>query len=240
LQSSHNPVTDDKYTPKIIHRPGDRQVVPGIVKVFQEGRSSFQVGAGNNLFDYVYIDNAVQAHILAASRLTSPPIPLSTFEDRLRPVDATLRTRTIPTSVEGHKDPPIPAQRSYFDTYSPVSPISGPTSVAGEIFYITNGEPFPFWSFVRAIYAAYDPTASTRVWALPVPVAFLFASLGEMWGKLMGREVALTTERVEYSVSHLWTNIEKARRILGYEPKVGMEEGIRKAVAVRHSPYLVW
>jgi len=218
----------------LTNRPGDRQAIPGILQVYKEGKAAFQVGHGHNLFDYVYIDNAVHAHLLATARLSAPPVPLSTFSSRLRPVSISLSPRTIPTSQPDHIDPPIPASRPYFDTYAPSSPVPPALSVAGETFYITNGEPFPFWAFVRAVYAHYaGPSFSTRVVPLPVPVAYAVAWIGEMWGWMVGKEVALTRERVDFSVGHAWFNIEKARRVLGYEPVVGMEEGIKKAVDVR-------
>lgn len=39
-------------------------------------------------------------------------------------------------------------------------------------------------------------------------------------------------ERVGYLCATRWYNIEKARRVLGYAPIVGMDEGIRKTAEV--------
>lgn len=44
--------------------------------------------------------------------------------------------------------------------------------------------------------------------------------------------VSLPASRVAVTSSSRWFNIEKARRVLGYEPKVGLEEGIKRSVAV--------
>jgi len=44
-----------------------------------------------------------------------------------------------------------------------------------------------------------------------------------------------TRFRVAYSCGVRWHNIEKARRVLGYEPQVGVEEGIKRMISVRHS-----
>ena len=48
----------------------------------------------------------------------------------------------------------------------------------------------------------------------------------------MGREPGFTHGRVYYRNTHLWFNIEKARQVLGYEPDVGIEEGIKRTIVV--------
>jgi nucleoside-diphosphate-sugar epimerase len=56
--------------PHLIWGPGDKHFVPRIIK-----RSSrlIKVGNGKNLVDTVYIDNAAQAHLLAADALEKKP-----------------------------------------------------------------------------------------------------------------------------------------------------------------------
>ena len=49
----------------------------------------------------------------------------------------------------------------------------------------------------------------------------------------MGKEAGFTRYRVGYSCATRYHNIEKARRVLGYEPEVGLEEGVRRMVEVR-------
>ncbi|KAL8283996.1 hypothetical protein RQP46_005109 [Phenoliferia psychrophenolica] len=48
---------------------------------------------------------------------------------------------------------------------------------------------------------------------------------------LMGKTPNLTRGKVVYSTTHRYYNIEKARRVLGYEPIVGLQEGIKRAIA---------
>ncbi|KAH8798574.1 hypothetical protein DL96DRAFT_1564910 [Flagelloscypha sp. PMI_526] len=43
-----------------------------------------------------------------------------------------------------------------------------------------------------------------------------------------GKKTVLTQFRVSFCCSTRWHNIEKARRVLGYEPQVGVEEGVRR------------
>lgn len=54
--------------PHLVWGPGDRNLVPQLIARARAGRLRF-VGDGSNLVDTTYIDNAVDAHILAAARL---------------------------------------------------------------------------------------------------------------------------------------------------------------------------
>ena len=58
--------------------PNDSTCLGKMVAVAQAGKMRFQMGDGKNLFDFIYIDNLVEAHILAARALTGaygkPPL----------------------------------------------------------------------------------------------------------------------------------------------------------------------
>ena len=54
--------------PHLIWGPGDNHLVPRLIQRAQTGQLR-QVGAGKNLVDATYIDNAADAHLLAADRL---------------------------------------------------------------------------------------------------------------------------------------------------------------------------
>ncbi len=56
--------------PHLIWGPGDNHLVPRII---QRAKSLRQVGDGRNLVDTIYIDNAADAHLLAAQRLMISP-----------------------------------------------------------------------------------------------------------------------------------------------------------------------
>jgi len=49
--------------------PDDTQVISLLHDCIAKGETNFIVGDGNNLYDWMYIDNAVHAHILAAENL---------------------------------------------------------------------------------------------------------------------------------------------------------------------------
>ena len=78
------------------------------------------------------------------------------------------------------------------------------------------------------------PSSTTnREKARNKPLMMILASGAEWWAWLVGKQPGLTRYRVTYSCVSRCHNIEKARRVLGYEPKVGMEEGLRRTLEVR-------
>jgi dihydroflavonol-4-reductase len=69
---------------------------------------------------------------------------------------------------------------------------------------------------------------------LRVPNALVYAvgATGEFCGRLIGRAVFLNRQKVRETVQEAWTcSIEKARRVLGFEPMVSLDEGIAQTLA---------
>ena len=120
------------------------------------------------------------------------------------------------------------------------------------------GEPIAFWDFPRAVWKEYNGHVAPWVLPLPVPVGLTIAALAEGVMGLLGKTPNMTQGKVVYSTVNRFYNIEKvsltaasgrrvrqtdlemegclqARRFLGYEPIVGFEEGVKRAVAVRFS-----
>ena len=61
----------------------------------------------------------------------------------------------------------------------------------------------------------------------------MVAATGSEWfGWLTGKEPTFTKFKVAFTCATRWHNIEKARRVLGYEPEVGVEEGVKRMVDV--------
>lgn len=58
--------------PAGIFGPGDRQLVPGLRTAARLGQSKFQLGDNNNLFDWTYVGNVADAHVLAAQKILDP------------------------------------------------------------------------------------------------------------------------------------------------------------------------
>ena len=239
--------------PAGIFGPGDRQVLQGLLKVVENNQTKYQIGSNENLFDWTYVQNVVHAHLLAADKLYNEPISPNSFEEPLNFTDATLEYVRIPTSrarnVGPHTDRDVSNEETelalnYSKGISEVKPISrtkfdqfgtirDPSSlkVSGQAFFITNGEPIYFWDFPRAVWrgVGHIPPKPT---VLPSSLGYYLGAAAEAFAWLSGRDAGFTRYRVKYASSSRWYNIEKARRILGYEPQVGIEDGIKNTIDV--------
>lgn len=102
--------------------------------------------------------------------------------------------------------------------------------VAGRAYFITNGEPMPFWDFVRHVLARLGLPPIR--WAVPHQLVYAIASVKEGFEALRGAEVSpedgLTRFAIRYMCTHHYFSIERARRELGYDPKVSVREGIER------------
>ncbi|KAF8895449.1 C-3 sterol dehydrogenase [Infundibulicybe gibba] len=143
-----------------------------------------------------------------------------------------------------------PVVRTRFDGLSDFSlsrsklyhPDKSPLQVAGQVFFITNGEPCYFWDFARSIWHELDkhfPDHRRKRGMIHLPKSIgLVAATGSEWVSwLMGKEPTFTKFKVTFACSTRWHNIEKARRLLGYEPEVGIEDGIKRMVDWWYSEY---
>lgn len=103
--------------------------------------------------------------------------------------------------------------------------------VDGEAFFITNTEPVYFWDFTRAVWAAAGNDKGTEhVWVIRRETGLLIGAILE-WGMwLIGRTPKLSRRQVKYSCMTRYYDCGKARRRLGYQPIVGLGEGIVRSV----------
>lgn len=158
--------------PSTIIGPGDTAVIGLIYDLIAKHETNFIVGDGNNFYDFMYIDNAVHAHVLAIENL--------------------LTTK----------------------------------SAAGQSFFISNQEPVYFWDFMAYVWAQFGHVPKYRI-RIPAPIAWLAGCLMEVGTWLTGSAPTLDRGSVKDGLGTRYSNNEKARRILGYEPKVGLAEGVR-------------
>ncbi len=159
--------------PHLIWGPGDNNILPRFVARARTGRLK-RIGPTTTLIDPVYIDNAAEAHLLAA--------------DRLAPG----------------------------------------SNVAGKAYFITQGETIPLWEMVDNLLKAAQMGAVRR--SISRPMALVASGLLEAAYSLTGRrdEPAMTRFMARQLSTTHWFSIEGARRDLGYEPRVGFAEGLRR------------
>ena len=162
--------------PHLIWGPGDPHLVPRILDRARSGRLRL-LGDRSNEVDSVYVDNAADAHVLAA--------------DRLEPG----------------------------------------STIAGKAYFISQGEPLPLEDLMNRILAAGGlPPVERR---MPVGVAYFLGALLETVYGLLGIENEPPLTRFvarQLSTAH-WFDISAARRDLGYEPAVSLDEGMERLAA---------
>ncbi len=102
----------------------------------------------------------------------------------------------------------------------------------GEAYFITNGEPMGFFDFVSDVVSrlGYPPVTKHVPWQLAYGVAAIKESIDTLRGGKMRQEDGISRFAIRYMCSHHYFSIEKARRELGYEPRVLMDEGIHLTV----------
>jgi len=103
--------------------------------------------------------------------------------------------------------------------------------IAGEVYFITNGEPMPFFDFVEDFVMQFGQPAITG--KVPYWLAYSAACVVEFWDTLKGgtfKEGGLTRFAVNYMVTHHYFSIKKAKKDLGWTPAVSVAEGIRITV----------
>ncbi len=167
--------------PHLIWGPGDNHLVPRIVARGRRRRLRL-IGDGSNRVDSVYIDNAVDAHLLAAERLG--------------------------------EDSPI----------------------AGQAYFITNGEPLAMSDLLGRILQAADLPPITQ--QMDPERAF---RIGRRLEKIyrffrVRREPPMTRFLAhQLSTTHFF-DISASKRDLGFEPKVSIEEGMKRLRHWLHSP----
>jgi sterol-4alpha-carboxylate 3-dehydrogenase (decarboxylating) len=111
--------------------------------------------------------------------------------------------------------------------------------VAGEIFFITNDDPYPFWTYTNGILDRLDKChpgkrSGKKPIVIPRIIGLFIAGCFELTYWLLRRKdkPVFTRYIVTFMCTARWYNIEKAKNTLGYKPLVGMEEGLERTVEV--------
>jgi nucleoside-diphosphate-sugar epimerase len=108
------------------------------------------------------------------------------------------------------------------DRLSPDSPL------AGRAYFITNGEPVVLWDFIDQLLAVagIPPVRATVSPRVAYAVGWIAEGVWRTF-RLAGEPPMSRFLAEELATSH-WFNIDAARRDLGYNPRVSMEEGLRR------------
>ena len=159
--------------PHLVWGPGENHIVSRIVAQGRSGKLR-RIQGFDKLVDTTYIDDAAEAHALAAEKLAETP------------------------------------------------------KIGGKAYFISQGEPRPLWDIVNGILKAAGVTPVTK--SVPKRAALAAATLFESSYRLLGlqTEPRLTRFLVSQLSTAHWFDITAARRDLGYQPKVSIEEGLTR------------
>lgn len=112
------------------------------------------------------------------------------------------------------------------------SKLSLDSPLAAQAYFITNGEPMPFFDFVEDFIVEMGHPKITK--KVPFWLAYSVAALVEGWDILKGgslKETGMTRFAIKYMVTHHYYSIDKATKDFGYKPKVSLAQGITLTVA---------
>ena len=159
--------------PHRIWGPGDNHLIPRIIVRAKSGRLR-RIGDRLNRVDSIYIDNAAEAHLQAADRL---------------------------------------------------SPGSKP---AGKAYFLSQGDPWPLWELVNGILrAAKLPPIRKTISPTVARLAATVLEAAHRTFRLSGEPMMTRFLVHQLSTAH-WFNIDAARRDLGYQPRISIDEGLRR------------
>lgn len=173
LEANGDKLATVALRPHLVWGPGDNHLVPRLAARARARRLRI-VGDGKNLIDSTYIDNAADAHLLAAERL---------------------------------------------DVGS---------TVAGKAYFISNDEPTAAAELINRLLKAAGAPQVTRT--INARVAYgLGAVMEAAWHVLPLPGEAPMTRFVakQLSTAH-WFDLGAAKRDLGYDPQVTIEEGLKR------------
>jgi nucleoside-diphosphate-sugar epimerase len=161
--------------PHLIFGPGDPHLFPRIIERARRGQL-IQVGDGTNKVDVVYVENAADAHLLAADRLG-----------------------------EG----------------SPVN---------GQAYFISQGAPVILWAWINDLLGRLGlPRVSRKVSHKMARAVGAALEIAYTVLPLRG-EPRLTRFLADQLATSHYFDISKARKELGYAPRISTEEGLERTL----------
>lgn len=101
-------------------------------------------------------------------------------------------------------------------------------TAAGQAFFITNGEPVPLRTLCLSIWREFGHHPLFEV-NVPERMAWWMGLGAEAFEWITGVESGLSRGIVDDACRDRYVSIHKAMRVLGYRPKVSLDEGIRRS-----------
>ena len=104
-------------------------------------------------------------------------------------------------------------------------------TAAGEIYFIQNNEPITFREFSLAVWKEFDHYPPFEFY-IPQSFGYLYGILAECWTFISGTPTTISRGSVLDACAMRYASGDKAKSILGYQPTVGLEEGLKRSCKV--------
>ncbi|KAK2490848.1 hypothetical protein MC885_001265 [Smutsia gigantea] len=110
------------------------------------------------------------------------------------------------------------------------------TALGGKSFHITNDEPIPFWKFLSRILTG--PSYEAPKYHIPYWVAYylalLLSLLVTMISPIIQLQPTFTPVRLALSGTFHYYSCERAKKVMGYQPLVTMDDAVKRTVQSFH------
>ena len=104
-------------------------------------------------------------------------------------------------------------------------------TAAGETFFIQNNEPITFRAFSLAVWAHFGHVPPFEI-RIPLFLAWFAGLIAEIYTWLTGTPTTLSRGSVKDACSIRYASGKKAKDILGYEARIGLQEGLELSCKV--------
>jgi sterol-4alpha-carboxylate 3-dehydrogenase (decarboxylating) len=104
-------------------------------------------------------------------------------------------------------------------------------TAAGETFFIQNNEPITFREFSLAVWREFGHYPAFEV-EIPVWLGYLTGLVAECYTRISGSPTTISRGSVLDACAMRYASGDKAKRMLGYEPIVSLEEGLKRSCKV--------
>lgn len=103
---------------------------------------------------------------------------------------------------------------------------------AGETFFIQNNEPIPFRDFSLAVWKEFGHIPPGMEIPIPEGLGWVLGLFAEAFTRASGQATTLCRGSVRDACAMRYASGDKARKILGYRPRIGLEAGLKRSCRV--------
>jgi nucleoside-diphosphate-sugar epimerase len=106
------------------------------------------------------------------------------------------------------------------------------SKICGQCYFITNGEPIPFWDMARYIYKNFgypEPSIKIPYWFVWI-LAIILEFISWLISPFIKYSPTFTRLRVANAGANRTFSIKKAKKDFGYQPTISLKEGMEKTL----------